>query len=146
MIGVGALLWGWGCLSRPGSPTASTSLEARKDELVREECRRISQRIGAKEAVVLELLAQRLTLREAARRFEQLEAGKSQAQRALWRATTPGETDEERSYRTVLHFVRAEVRDDPVRAGVVWQRLYAELPSHLRHLLWERPRLPTAAD
>jgi hypothetical protein len=141
----GALLWGWGCLSRPGGPTASASLDALEDEQVRGEWQRTQLRIDAKRAVILELLAQRLTLREAAARFAELDSGKSEAQQALWRANCPGDTDEERSYWTVLRFVSAEVQNDPMRARAVWQRLAAQLPCHLRHLRGVRPGFPTTA-
>jgi len=115
------------------------------EERWRGQLERAQRRIRAKRAAVLELLAQRLTLRQAAARFQELDAGKPERALAPWRAACPGNTDEERYCWTVLRFVGPEVRDDPVRAGAVRQRLEAELPCHLRRLLPDAPAFPGEA-
>ena len=114
------------------------------EERWRGQLERAQRRIRAKRAAVLELLAQRLTLRQAAARFQELDAGKPERALAPWRAACPGNTDEERYCWTVLRFVGPEVRDDPVRAGAVRQRLEAELPCHLRRRLPDAPAFPGA--
>ena len=110
--------------------------------LVRGEVEGIHWRIRAKRAVVLELLDERLTLRQAAAYFQHLDSGKPECDLDAWRASCPGNTDEERYCWTVLRFVGPEVRNDPVRAGTVRQRLEAQLPCDLRCLLPDAPAFP----
>ena len=128
-VGVGALLW------ERGGP-------APDEGRAQEELERAQERIRAKRAIALEVLAGRLTLRQAAAHFRELDAGRPERKLAHWRASCPGNTDEERYCWTVLRFVVPEVRHDPVRAGAARRRLEAELPGHLRRLLPDAPEFP----
>jgi hypothetical protein len=96
---------------------------------------RTHERIAAKHRVVRELLAERLTLRQAAARFQELDAAIPEKHRAHWRANCPGATDEERYCWTVLRFVGTQVQNRPALAYAVRQRLEAELPDNLGRLL-----------
>jgi hypothetical protein len=89
----------------------------------------------AKRAVVAELLAEHLTLRQAAARFQELNATTPERQLVRWREACPGQTDEERCCWTVLRYVGAELLDQPQQARAVRQRLEGELPERLRRRL-----------
>jgi hypothetical protein len=125
-VGVGALFW-----ERGGS--------ALDEGRAQEELERAQERIRTKRAAALEVLANRLTPRQAGARFRELDAGRPERKLAYWRASCPGNTDEERYCWTVLRCVGPEVRHDPVRAGAARRRLEAELPGHLRRLLPAAP-------
>ena len=113
---------------------------------MQEELERAQERIRAKRAIALEVLAGRLTLRQAAAHFRELDAGRPERKLAHWRASCPGNTDEERYCWTVLRYVGQEVWHDPARAREARRRLEAELPPHLRRLLLDAPVFPEAAD
>src|SRR5215471_17003315 len=76
-VGVGALFW------ERGGP-------ATDEERVQEELERVQERIRAKRAIALEVLANRLSLRQAAARFRELDAGRPERKLAHWRASCPG--------------------------------------------------------
>ena len=103
---------------------------------------RTHERMAAKHRVVAELLAKRLTLRQAAARFQELDAAIPPKHRAHWRASCPGATDEERYCWTVLRFVGPQVQNRPSLARAVRQRLEVELPDHLCRLLPDSPPFP----
>src|SRR5262249_4450453 len=69
---------------------------------------RTQERGMLKRAIVAELLAERLTLRQAAARFQELNAATPERQLACWREACPGDTDEERNCWTVLRYVGGE--------------------------------------
>jgi hypothetical protein len=134
-----ALLWERGWLSSRGGPTP-LALKAFDEEQAQEEIEEAQKRLRAKREVVVELLAERLTLRQAAARFQELDAGKPESQLAPWRASCPGDTDEERYSWTVLRFVAVEVRHSPEQVRAVRRRVEAELPADLRYRLLEGHR------
>src|SRR5262249_34353306 len=109
-------------------------------EQLQEELEATQKRIRAKQAVVAELLAERMTLRQAVATFQELDAGKPARQLVLWREKCPGDTDEERYCWAVLCFVAAEVRHNPQQARAVRQRVEVELPADLRCRLLESYR------
>jgi hypothetical protein len=96
---------------------------------------RTQERGLAKRAIVAELLAERLTLRQAAARFQELNATTPERQLARWREICPGNTDEERNCWAVLRYVGAELLDRPHEAQAVRLRLEHELPEHLKQRL-----------
>jgi hypothetical protein len=125
--------------------SASAALASPEQEQIAEQLYRTRQRILAKQAIIEEFLADRLTLREAADRFQKVDAEISPEQRALWRSYCPGDTDEDRYCWMVLRFVRPAVQDDPARARAARRRFEAELPAYLRWLLPAGPGLPGPA-
>jgi hypothetical protein len=135
LLTAGILLWERGRLSPLGSSWGSASRESLDEDPVDRELQRSQERILAKHAVVGDLLARRLTLRQAAARFGELDASMPESLQAVWRKYCPGNTDEERYCWTVLRYVAWEVHDDPVRAQALRRRLEAELPEHLRRRL-----------
>jgi hypothetical protein len=84
-----------------------------------------------KRAIVQELLAERLTLRQAAAGFQELNATAPEPLLALWRKGCPGDTDEERYCWTVLRYVGAELLHQLDQGCSVRERLARELPDHL---------------
>jgi hypothetical protein len=79
-----------------------------------------------------EVIAGRVGLLEAARRFSDLDAAAPQFNRAAFRRTWPGHTDEERYCREVMGFVRTTLSDQPDRRHLVLGQLEAELGDYLR--------------
>ena len=139
LAGCAVALLAWG-LSRERRGLPGQGGPALDEGRWRGEPERTQRRIRAKRAVALELLAERLTLHQAAARFQELDAGKAERDLARWRASCPGNTDQERYCWTVLRFVGPEVRDDPVRAGFgskVWQE--SDLPANLGRFLPDPP-------
>jgi hypothetical protein len=109
---------------------AFDSETARCEEL--ERLQRLSRdRMRAKDQIALELIADRLSLTEAARRFEEL----PDAPAWLWfqlRADYAGVGKEECMCRHVIDWARELLRDHPGRAEALRQRLEEELREHLR--------------
>jgi hypothetical protein len=145
VVGAGVLLRGRAGPPDPGGADSSPLLVTpAEEERLQAEVGRAHQRIHAKHAVALEWLAGRLTVREAAARFRELDAGTPERQLAHWRDACPAEcaTDEERYDWTLARYVGCEVHRHPGQAPAVRQRLAAELPEHLRRLLPDATELP----
>lgn len=128
----------WCC--QEGAPNRGTSgvMWLPMDEqgqLLQAEIDRAQERGVAKRAVVHELLAERLTLHQAAARFQELDATVPPTQLAHWRENCLGDTDEERYCWTVVRYVGTDLLDRPQQARAVRQRLERELPNHLRRRL-----------
>jgi len=88
-------------------------------------------RLQAKHAVVTELLAGRLTLREAAARFEALNADDPEIRNRLSQLY-PGVSYKEALCRNVIEHARSELRlRAPEQMDSVVARLEAELHAHL---------------
>ena len=118
--------------------------EEQQEQQFQAESERTEQRILGKIANAREYIAGHLSLREAAARFQELDAGKTERELACWRGAFPAEcrTDEERHEWAIVRFVTREVRDCPQQAPAVRRRLAAELPDHLRSLLEDAPAFP----
>ena len=132
-------------LGRAGSPPLFLTPEAEEREArVQAEIEGTDQRIRAKQAAAREFVAGHLTLREAAARFREADAGIPERQFARWREARPREcdTDEDRYCWTVVLYVEQEVRHDPQQAHAARQRLAAELPDRLLPVLLEAPESP----
>jgi hypothetical protein len=105
----------------------------------------------SKKAIVAKVLAGQLTLPQAAARFEEFDATLSPRSRAHWRTTCPGDTDEERYYRTVLRYAAAAAPCRPCQARALRESLEGQLPEHLRRRLaddllfteWHASQCPT---
>jgi hypothetical protein len=123
------------------SPLLATPAE---QERLQAELERVQGRLHAKHAVTLEWLAGRLTLRDGAARFQELDAGRPEGELARWRDACPGAcaTDEERYEWTIVRYVGCEVQRRPGQASAVHQSVAAELPEHLRRLLPDAPQFP----
>jgi hypothetical protein len=144
VVGAGVLLRGRAGPPGPGGADSFLLLAApAEEERLEAELERVRGRLLAKHAVTLEWLAGRLTLREAASRLQELDAGTPERQLVLWREACPAEcaTDEERYDWTLLRYAGCEVRGHPEQAPTVRRRLAAEMPEHLRHLLPGAPEL-----
>jgi hypothetical protein len=79
-----------------------------------------------------EVIAGRVGLVEAARRFRDLDTAAPQFNHEAFCRTWPGRTDEERYCREVLGFVRTSLNDEPDRRQVVLGRLETEMGDYLR--------------
>jgi hypothetical protein len=130
---------GLGAVDSP--PLFLTPDEEEREERVQAEIERSQQRIRAKRAAAQEFIAGRLTLREAAARFREADAGLPESQLARWREASPGAcaTDDDRYCWTVVRYVECEAWHDPQHGPAALQRLVAELPDHLRALLVDSP-------
>ena len=111
------------------------------EDKVLAEIERSRQRIQAKEAAAREFVAGHLTLREAAARFREADAGIPARQLARWREACPDEcgTDDDRYCWTVVRYVECEARHDPEHGPEALQCLASELPESLRALLADCP-------
>src|SRR5262245_42139971 len=78
-----------------------------------------------------ELIADRITLREAATRSRALARETPGFDGELLRLTYPGRTDDERHCRRVIAWVKVELQDQPGKAAALAARLEAELEGHL---------------
>ena len=93
---------------------------------------RAMQRHEAKEAIVAEVIAERLTLLEAAAKFRDLNANWPRASHWL-QQRYPGVPYELALCRQIIDQVRLELRQyDPERSDRVGTRLEAELQAHLK--------------
>jgi hypothetical protein len=97
----------------------------------------IYQRIEAKEAIVRELVAGRMTLADATARFKALNAMDQDALRVI-RETFPGSSDEEKTARNVIEYTLGRA-DAPAARARLDRRLKAEFQA-----LFTAP--PPAAD
>jgi len=104
-----------------------TESQARSGQL-EAQCADVQQRIGIKKQIVDEVIAERLSLLEAAACFRELNDAYPD-HLDLLRRTHPGKTDEEVLCRNVIAFVRSALRD-PAGAAVI-DRLEAELDGRL---------------
>jgi hypothetical protein len=98
-----------------------------------EETRRADQRWQARRQVTLALIDGRLTLRQAAAHFRDIDAELPEATRRRWRP--PQYTEAEWPYRQVLNAVQVEFtgnRRAPAQAEEWVARLEAELREYLR--------------
>src|SRR5262249_33796987 len=89
------------------------------------------RRSEATEAAVKEVIAGRLTLREAAARFRALAKENPDFQWETFRRTYPGASDEERHCRQVIDAAQKALGYEPDEAAEVVTRLEAELREHL---------------
>jgi hypothetical protein len=71
----------------------------------------VMRRIAVKEAIVADLIAERVSLVEAAAQFRALNAGRRDYLTVI-RSTYPGRTDDERICHNVIAFVEAAVNSD----------------------------------
>jgi hypothetical protein len=84
-------------------------------------------RVTAKREAVAAVIAGRLTLREAAHRFHDLDEACPNFNRAEFRRSHLGATDEERYRRAVVEYVRQELQARPEQGQEVLRRLEVEL-------------------
>jgi hypothetical protein len=88
----------------------------------------------AKRRIARDVLAQRLTLLEAAEHFRDLNEGNPDVNWEVFRRDIPGSSDDERYCWQVIEVVQSEARcRDPNYAAVVKDRLEAELRDHLKN-------------
>jgi hypothetical protein len=116
------------------------------EQSVEEELRLAERRWEDKQQVTCALLKGRLTLREAAARFRDIDVGiplKAQAQRP------PQYSEEEWACRQVIAFVHGELagnRQAPAQAEEWVARLEAEYQKHFRHGIGPPPAPSPLAD
>src|SRR5262245_19208054 len=91
----------------------------------------ILARVAARAAIVEEVLAERMSLLEAAAHFRNLDHGPPPILWDRFRTYYPGDSDEERHCYEVIGNVRARVEDQGGRRGEQVLRLEAELRQHL---------------
>jgi hypothetical protein len=90
------------------------------------------KRMEARDRLVEALLADRLTLLQAAAGFRDLDQGSPEFNLGRFRQKASGQTDEERYCRLVILWAEAQHVDSPERAARVAARLGEELKAHLR--------------
>jgi len=120
-------------LAPPGPESLTELWLSAVDQAAEEEVGKADQRMEAKRPVIAALLDGRLTLRQAAARFREIDVGRS-AQAQAW--ALPGWTEEEWACRQVISYVDSELaikRRNPALAKEWVARLEAELRGHLRH-------------
>ncbi len=121
-LGWGSSLWTLHGLME-GELQRETQLEDRIEDTRR--------RLAAKEWVKQELIAQRMTLLEAAAQFRDLSKSQPRYLDQIRRAY-PSRSDEESLCRNVIAHVRVTLHKEPTRAAVVLARLEAELREILQ--------------
>jgi hypothetical protein len=88
-------------------------------------------RLSFKKETAAEVVAGRLTLREAAARLREADERSPEFNREAFRSLVPGRTDEERYGRQVIRHVEGLLNDRPGEAAEVVARLEAELREYL---------------
>jgi hypothetical protein len=137
LVSVGALAPDW--LAELGlDPAALCDLlgaaereRFRGDDLVARD-RYFLDNVEGKQRVTQEVLNNRMTLREAAARFQALNAACPEYDWDEFRRIFPGKTDEERHCRQVLVSVRLKVEGDRSRGTILLDRLEAELQQAIQ--------------
>jgi hypothetical protein len=114
----------------PGARRELEEAERRSAELT-EQAQGGVARLWAKERVAEEVIAGRLTLRQAAARYRHLARAHPGFFWKQYREAYPGPTDWERHCQEVLALVRHRLRDRPDQARAVLDRLGAEWPAAL---------------
>jgi hypothetical protein len=87
----------------------------------------VMDRIDARERVVRDVIGRRLSLAQAAARFQELDLASPTFNWKRFRADTPGATDEEKQCRAVIRRVCTTLAEDPGRARAEARRLEEEL-------------------
>ena len=128
-----AWLAGWAAEQTLGLSGLSRSLaEARpRRRDLDDAIRRAAVRVRAKEAVVTELLAGRVTLLQAAARFRAIDRAMPEGFWARFGRTRPDDSDHEYYCRQVIGYVTPTTDDD--RSWELVLRLEAELREHLKN-------------
>jgi hypothetical protein len=115
----------------PGEPTVSSE-RARLAEL-EEKLQVFVQRVKRKQRVTDELVAGRLTLLEAAALFRALDLATPAINWDIFRASTPGNSDDERHCHEVIDWVFVTLRvSDLYKAETLRQDLDRQLGEHQR--------------
>jgi hypothetical protein len=102
-------------------------LEGPEESELDRQCKAVMQCMAAKDALVPDIIARRLSLRDAAKRFGEIDQQNPRFQQAAYRRTYEGRSDLERSCRAVISRVRVSLEDQPDLAEVIGQRLGTEL-------------------
>jgi hypothetical protein len=108
--------------------SASERERLRHDDLVARD-RYFLDNVEGKHRVTEEVLNRTMTLREAAARFQDLNAACPEYDWDGFRRLFPGKTDEERHCRQVLSAVRMKVEADRAQANLLLDRLEAEMQA-----------------
>ena len=124
------------CAFDPAAFAEQQEREARarhRQEMLDEHSRVLQQRLDAKEGVMQELLAGRLTLLQAARRFKDLNETPVTCQND-YRSRFPGRSDGEKVCRQVLQWLEGYLLGLPSEQAQTLRRRFAdELREHLEH-------------
>jgi hypothetical protein len=100
--------------------------QERRAEALRGQKEAIFTRAEARQQVIDELIAGRMTLKQAVARFGELNAMEPE-QMTVVRETFPGDSDEERLCRQVLGQVQVELQGRTSEADTILPRLEAEM-------------------
>jgi hypothetical protein len=103
----------------------------RRDDLVARD-RYFLDNIKGKQRITMEVLSNGMTLREAAKRFQALNAACPEYDWDEFRRVFPGKTDEERHCRQVLASVRLKLEVDRSKGNLLLSRLEAELQAAIQ--------------
>ena len=113
------------------APTSEWHQKVAEGQLLDDDLERSMRRLEAKEAIVTEVIAERLTLLQAAAQFRDLNATWPQASHWL-QQRYPGVPYELALCRQIIDQVRIELRQwAPERRDRIVTRLEAELQTHL---------------
>jgi hypothetical protein len=137
------LLW-VSSLGRDCWPESCRSLAGvwREGDRIDEALRLIVRREEAKKGVVRDLLAGRLTLRQAAALFRDLDRGPPAFNWEEFRRAYPCDTDEERHCREVIDCVRGVLPANSPESEAIARRFEAELPDRAKPGSGPRSDLP----
>jgi hypothetical protein len=118
--------------SRSGAMPDPGTDETKRYEVLMEQCNALARRRQRKEQVAQALLAERLTLLEAAALFRMLDQAPPGLYFRQFREAWPGDTDEERHCHEVIDFVHARLALlDSATADDFRDRLCVELRKQL---------------
>jgi hypothetical protein len=106
--------------------------QSSRQQLLESQDRAVLESIAAKEVLLPEVVAGRMTLAEAANRFRAMDAQNPCFRWATFRESHPGQSEAECYGHAVIDAVRAYLKDRPVEARAVSRRLEAELSQRLQ--------------
>jgi hypothetical protein len=114
----------------PPAKDVATAGVRRADELER---RRLAcaLRKQMRDQIIEEVIADRLTLFQAATRFQELNESDPHFCWGVLRSAYPGATDHECCCRQIIAFVQIDLEDDPTRARAVVERLERQLDGYM---------------
>jgi hypothetical protein len=132
MFGVGCLAWLAGDAGSPVEFWVELGDQNARSRDLEVRCGRVREHIHRKEQLAQDVAQRRMTLLQAAARFQELDQAKPDFNWDEFRRGHAGQSDAEHHCREVIAWVEVELEGRPERKGVV-QRLEAELAEDLRY-------------
>jgi hypothetical protein len=108
--------------------------ESRRGHKLEAERTGIASRFEAKTMIAAEVVAGRLSLSEAANRFQSIRH-RDESRPSIPRPLSPKASEEEDRFREVINYIQYLLNDTPDRASEVVERLEKELREHLTEVV-----------